>query len=371
MVSDGISAQDLLNKSVTATVHYLTTIANSGYIVRRNSLTNMTTADLEQVGMKTGIVLEVDGPINECIQKIQPNNFPAGMDRMTQHGEEWVKATTGITDLEQGIRTPEESGVAVAMKQFQSKLSLAKPLSNLQFTRTLVGRKVMELIQQFITSERIYKITSTGNYGEKKEEELTVNKVDPSGAIINDITIGEYDVEVSTVPMASTYEESQFRQLIELRGNMQVAIPDAEIIMRSNLSNKQELADLMRPQENPADQIQLEILKKELEEKDAQIKLLLAKVDSEAAKTTNTNIQAMFGATNAAVQLATSASVAPAADAMLLSGGFKDHNAPPVIPQGLPTLANQPLPVVPQNTSPNYPPHADSGYNQGIEGGAE
>lgn len=370
MVADGISAQDLLNKSVSATVHYLTSVANSGYIVKTGTLVNMTTKDLETVGMKTGIVLEVNGPISECIQKIQPNAFPAGMDRMAQHGEAWINATTGMTDTEQGMRSPEESGVAVAMKQFQSKLQLAKPLSNLQFTRTLVGRKILELIQQFITSERIYKITSQGNYGMKKEEELAVNQVDPSGAIINDITVGEYEVEVSTVPMASTYEEGQFRQLIELRGNMQVAIPDAEIVMRSNLSNKQELADLMRqPTDSPQQQMEIEMMKKELEEKDAQIKLLLAKADGEVAKTTNTNVQAMFGATNAAVQIASSPQIAPTADAMLLSGGFKDHNAAPIVPQGgFPALGAVPQ-VVPQNTSPNFPPIADSGYNQGIEGG--
>jgi hypothetical protein len=373
MIADGISSQDLLNKSVSAEVHYLTSIANSGWIVRRGALTNMTTADLANVGMKTGIVIEVDEtrPIGESLQKIQPNQFPAGMDRMSIQAEGWIKATTGMSDTEQDMRSPEESGVAVAMKQFQSKMPLAKPLANLQFTRTLVGRKIVELIQGFITNERIYLITGPSDYGTPTQEQLTINQVDPSGAILNDITLGEYEVEVSTQPMASTYEEGQFRQLVTMREQMQVAIPDDEIVLRSNLANKKDLAEKMNgAKDNGAQQAQQAMLQKQVEEMDAKIKLLIAKTDGEIAKTTNTNVQGMFGATNAAFQIAGNPMIAPVADAMMLSAGFKDHNSAPVIPQGLGQIISQ-APPIPQNTSPNFPPQADRGYEAGIEGGAQ
>ncbi len=374
MVSDGISAQDLLNKSISAEVHYLTSVANSGWIVRRGALTNMTTADIADVGMKTGIVIEVseERSLSESIQKIQPNQFPSGMDKMSGKAQGWIMATTGMSDTEQDMRSPEESGVAVAMKQFQSKMQLAKPLSNLQLTRTLVGRKLMELIQQFITNERIYIITGPSDYGQPTQEQLAINQIDPSGAILNDITVGEYEVEVSTQPMASTYEESQFRQLVTMREQMQVAIPDDEIVLRSNLANKKDLAEKMNSSKSdPAQELQMEMMKKQIAEKDAQIQLLIAKADSEIAKTTNTNIQAMFGATNAGMQIAATPGVAAVADSMMLSAGFKDHDAARAIPQGAstPTLGAPVQPVVPANTSPNFPPQADSGYGQGLEGG--
>lgn len=373
MLSDGISSQDLLNKSVSAEVHYLTSVANSGWIVRRGSLTNMSTEDLKDVGMKTGIIIEVteERPIVDSIQKIQPNQFPAGMDRMSDKAQGWIMATTGMSDTEQDMRSPEESGVAVAMKQFQSKMQLAKPLSNLQLTRTLVGRKVLELIQGFITNERVYMITGSAEYGTPTQEQVAINQVDQFGNILNDITLGEYEVEVSTQPMASTYEEGQFRQLMTMRGEMHVAIPDDEIVLRSNLANKKELAEKMNASKgNPMQEQQLAMMQKQIEEKDAQIKLLIAKTDGEIAKTTNTNVQAMFGATNAGVQIATNPQIAPVADAMMLSAGFKDHNAAPVIPQEVPQLLGQQQ-SIPQNTSPNYPPQADSGYGMGLEGGEQ
>jgi len=75
----------------------------------------------------------------------------------------------------------------------------------------------------------------------------------------------------------------------------------------------------------------------------------------------------MFGAVNAAKVLAMTPGAAPLADELMLSAGFEDHNAAPVIPQQVPQL---PISTpVPQNTSPNFPPQADHGYSTGIEGG--
>lgn len=367
MVTDAISPQDLLNKSVSATTHYLTSVANSGWIVKRSALTNMKTEDLKNVGMKTGIVIEVD-EINN-IQKIQPNTFPAGMDRLSERGEAWIKAATGMSDAEQGLDSPEVSGVAIGMKQFQSKLQLAKPLSNLQLTRKLVGRKILELGQQFLTNERVYKITGTDDYGRPQEETLVINQVDQFGNVLNDITVGEYEVEVSTQPTAATYEESQFKQLGEMREKMRVAIPDDEIVRRSNISNKHDLADrIANPQDNGVQQAQVALLEKQLEELSANIELLKARRQKEIAAATNTNIQAMFGATNAGKVIALTPGVAPLADELMLSAGFEDHNKPPVIPQDVPRLARID-PVSPENTSPNFPPQADRGVTAGIESG--
>lgn len=371
MVTDGISPQDLLNKATSAEVHYLTSVSNSGWIVQKDKLTNMTTAELAEVGMKTGIVIEVSGDIEQCLKKIQPNTFPTGMDRLSDRGEAWIKAATGMSDAEQGLDSPEVSGVAFAMKTFQSKLQLAEPLSNLTLFRTLVGRKIVELAQRFMTNERIYKITGKDDYGRPREEELIINQVDPSGAIINDITVGEYEVEVSTQPAAATYEESQFKQLGAMRKEMNVAIPDDEIVRRSNLSNKHELADrLANPQDGGAQAAQAAMLEKQLEELDAKIQLLRANRNKIVADTTNTNVQAMFGATNAAKELAMVPGAAPLADEMMLSAGFEDHNAAPVIPQNITPLPG-PISEIPANTSPGFPPQADHGYTAGIEGGVE
>lgn len=109
------------------------------------------------------------------------------------------------------------------------------------------------------------------------------------------------------------------------------------------------------PQANPLDE--------------AKAKLIDAQVLKTKAETANTNITAMFGATNAAEQIALNPSIAPMTDIMLGSAGLVDHNDAPFVPsapEGMPVIDN-----VPQNTSPNFPPHPAVGVDAGIEQGVE
>lgn len=366
MVDNAISPQDMLNKSLSCELHYLTTVSNSGWMVEEGSLVNMTVRDLEKKGMKSGFVVEYkknSGPP----QKIQPNTVPTGMDRMGEKGEHYIKTTTGMSDAEQGMNSPEVSGIAIQAKQWQGKLQLADPLDNLEMTRRLLGRKLLELIQLNYTAERIYKVMDRDDYGNEQERNLIINQVDPAGNIINDVTLGEYEVVVSSQPTAATYQESQAIQILEMR-KVGVNIPDDEVVLRSNLSKKEDLARKMSgaPDNGMAD-LQLRMLEAKLEEVAGKVDLLRAQRRKVVADTTNTNIQAMFGATNAAKNLVLSPGAAAPADQMMLSAGFEDRNAPPVIPQQVPSLPVQP--VHPENTSPNFPPHADNGVTLGIEGG--
>jgi hypothetical protein len=73
----------------------------------------------------------------------------------------------------------------------------------------------------------------------------------------------------------------------------------------------------------------------------------------------------MYSATQATSNIATQPAVAPLADELLQSAGFKDANAPPIIPnaRGSPALAPA------RNTDPLTPVNPAVGMNAGIEGG--
>ena len=78
----------------------------------------------------------------------------------------------------------------------------------------------------------------------KPREEVEVNMQTTSG-IINDITLGEYDVVVSTTPARDSFDEIQFAEAINLR-QAGVAIPDDAIVEYSHLAKKAELATRLR-----------------------------------------------------------------------------------------------------------------------------
>ena len=51
----------------------------------------------------------------------------------------------------------------------------------------------------------------------KPRNKLRVNQMTPEGQIINDLTLGEYDVIVSTAPARDNFDEMQFAEAIELQ----------------------------------------------------------------------------------------------------------------------------------------------------------
>ena len=94
----------------------------------------------------------------------------------------------------------------------------------------------------------------------------------------------------------------------------------------------------------------------------------LIKAQTRLAETTavNKSVEGMFSATSAANQIAMQPSIAPMADAMLLSAGFTDANAAPAIPAAEPGAEAMDMP---ENTSPNFPPNPAVGMDAGIETG--
>lgn len=366
MVDPAIGPQDLENKSLTSELHILTTTSNSGWLTPnkqgKNTLLNMSLEQFTEVGMKSGLNVEYDVEIGPPT-KILPNQVPVGFDRLSAKGNEFIKNVTGMSNLDQKIDGNQMSGVAIQAIDFKNNLQLADPLDNFAHTEILLGRKIVELAQDFITSERMFKIIGTDKMtGKPTEETVILNQVDATGAIINDITVGEYEVEVTSSPTASTFDDSQFRVAVTLRSEAGVTIPDDEMIRLSPLANKYELAERMS---NPDDGGVAAAQSKLLE---ARIGLLEAQRKGAIATAANTNVQAIFGATNAGQKIAMDPRISPLADELLLSAGYEDANGTPLTPPAQPLAINGPLPPD-MNTSPNFPPQADQGAMMGIEGG--
>ncbi len=361
MVDNAISPQDIRNKALTNGIHIFNSTANSGYFVKKGSLTNMSSDDLAVQGSKTGLVIEWEGESGDKPTKIEPGQFPKALQFLMDVGKGGIKDTTGMQDADQMLRS-HMPGDSTQSAMFQQKLQLADPLDNLEHSRTLVGRKFVELFQDFYTSDRIFKITDTDEYGKEVESQIHINQVTATGDILNDITAGEYDVVVSTKPTALTWMQTQFNELMQMK-KLGVAIPDAELVRRSNIENKHDLADKM---DTPKDDGGAAQANNELIA--AKSKKMLADATASEAKAITEKIQAIYGAVHAAQILALVQGAAPIADELLLSTGFKDAQIPESISS---PSQSQDIAALPEgkNTHPNYPPSATSGIDTGISGG--
>jgi hypothetical protein len=242
VVENLIGPQELLNKARSQELHILNTMSNSGWIVQNNNLKNMTEGELETKGSETGLVLVVDDIGG--IEKIKPNQVPSGIDRVAFKAEEDIKNVSGVTDYMLGSAREDVSAKAVQYNQAQGGSGFAPLLDNLNRTDTLLGERVLNLVQTFYTSPRIVHIT--GEEPGAMGEELVLNApaMDGSG-IENDLTLGEYEVVVTSEPERDTIEDNQFEQAKAMRMEMGIPIPDSYMVGVSKLRDKDALMQEM------------------------------------------------------------------------------------------------------------------------------
>jgi hypothetical protein len=280
MVRNLISPQEQLNKISSQELHIVNTTANSGWIVESGSLTGMTADDLEEHGAETGLVLEFNRGSTPP-GKIPPNQIPTGLDRIAQKAAQNIKTISGISDAMLGTDGAEVSGIAIQAKQNRGVLMIQVPLDNLKKTRQYLAEKVLNLVQRYYTEERVIQITDESNPF-KPREPMAVNQVTPEGQIINDLTIGEYDVVIATAPSRDNYDEVQFAEAIQLR-QAGVPIPDDLIVEYSHLARKANIAQRIRQMQGtePPTPEQAQLAQFEMESRIRSTQLEIAKLEAE------------------------------------------------------------------------------------------
>ena len=274
MVRNLLSPQEQLNKITSQELHIVNTTANSGWIVESGSLTGMDADDLEEHGAETGLVLEYNRGSSPPA-KIAPNQIPTGLDRISQKAANNIKQISGISDSMLGTDGAEVSGIAIQAKQNRGVLMIQVPLDNLTKSRHYLAEKILQLIQQYYTEERIIQITDESD-PYKPSVSTPVNVMTPEGQIINNLTLGEYDVVVDTMPARDNFDEVQFAEAIELR-RAGVPIPDDLIVEYSHLSRKADIANRIRQMQGTAppteEQMQLQQFQMEAQIRQTQLEI--------------------------------------------------------------------------------------------------
>jgi len=287
LVDNLIKNQEMMNKVFSQILHIVNSTANSGWILEENSLSNMDTEDLEDVGGQTGLVIEHRQGKGKP-EKIQPNPVPSGLKDLVTTGVELTRLISGVSETFQGGKSNEVSGVAIQSKVQQTAVQLATPIDNLFRTRNMLASRIMKLIQQFYTEPRIFLINGQeegeGDEGNEAQSVEINGEDEETGEILNDVTVGKYDVVISDVPTQITFQNAQFAQALEMR-KFGIEVPDDEMIKMSTLSRKQQIAKKMAgetsPEQQQAEQEQLEL---QLELLRNQVKKASAEVESEEGK---------------------------------------------------------------------------------------
>ena len=225
-------------------------MANSGWKVKSGALVNMEIDELEERGAETGLVLEVNGDPEKDAVKIQPNQIPQGLDRLSYKAEAYIKAISGRGDNQLGLTRPDQSGKLAEESNKSSDVTLRTSFDSLERTDYMLARNILDLIQTFYTEPRIMHVTHSDLTGD--QEEISINTPDPEDTtkILNDLTMGEYDIVVVSSPAKRTQEDAQLEMLIAMKEKLGIPIPDEFFIENSNILNKAALVKALRDARN-------------------------------------------------------------------------------------------------------------------------
>lgn len=281
LVTNLLSPQEQLNKVSSQELHIVNTTANSGWIAEDGTLVNMDEDDLAQRGAETGLVI-IHARGSAPPQKIQPNQIPTGLDRIGMKAANNIREISGVNEGMLGNGSPEVSGVAMEKKEARGQVQIQVPLDNLAKSRRFLAHKILELVQDYYTDARIFRITDE-IHPDQPEMELGINQPQEDGSILNDLTLGEYDVVVSTQPARDNFGDVQFAEAISLR-EIGVQIPDHIIIEYSHLARKKDIAAQVKELTglNPPSPEELEMLQLQQQMQIDGARLELEKLEAEA-----------------------------------------------------------------------------------------
>jgi len=280
LVENLLSPQEQLNKAASQELHVVNTTANSGYKLKSGSLQNMDVEELEQRGSETGVVFELDD-VND-LEKITPNSVPTGLENIARNAEENMKNISGVSDSKRGFDRADVAAKAIQAKQAAGSVNLAKPMDNIARTRHILANRVLNLVQTYYIEERVLQVT--GSSVSNETTDMVVNQQTPEGLMLNDLTLGEYSVRVTTVPTRDTYLQSQFAEAVQLK-ELGISIPDEWLVESSHIGRKAELIQLLKEAKGGIEpsETELQIAQLELEEKQVNNALTQAQAEKTQA----------------------------------------------------------------------------------------
>jgi hypothetical protein len=130
--------------------------------------------------------------------------LPAALVNESNMAAADLKAAIGIYDPQLGQRSNEVSGRAILARERQGDVGTFHYGDNLTITLWHLGRVLCDLIPRIYDSERVIRILGKDETQSFVEINKTVMGEDGQSTIVNDLTVGKYDVQVKPGPSYNT-----------------------------------------------------------------------------------------------------------------------------------------------------------------------
>ncbi len=202
--------QEYINKTRSLIIAHATTSTNTKILVPEGSVDMK---DFEEKWSQPGVAISYD-PTDGAPMPVQPTPLPNELYQNELTAKNDIDHALGLYEMMMGNSqaAPQTYKATISIDEFGQRKMKSK-LADIEAALTRVGQIAISLMQQLYTTQKIFRVVQPNN----SLSEYVINKRlvdDKSGEIkvINDITIGKYDVIVvagSTLP-SNRYAELEF-----------------------------------------------------------------------------------------------------------------------------------------------------------------
>lgn len=125
--------------------------------------------------------------------------------------EKAIQDNSGVTDELLGHKSNAISGKAIEARQDQGSTVTTDLFDNYRLAVQLHGQKKLSLIKQFMTVEQTIRVTGA----KAPDDFVTINKQQPDGSMLNDVTQTEADFIVSETDYRATQRQAMYETLLQ------------------------------------------------------------------------------------------------------------------------------------------------------------
>lgn len=244
--------------------------------------------------------VSLDGQLAPPPQRQPMVDVPVGVLTMASHAADNIKSTTGLFDSSLGAQGTATSGKQELAQQRQGNVANFHYTDNLTRTQRHAGKCLIDMIPHYYDTERL--VRCRGESGEVTAE--TINKYDQAAdQIVNDVTVGKYDIAVSTGPSYATMRAEAADAMVQFGQSWPklMDIAGDKVVKAMNWPGAEEIAERIArtippeirndPKDGPDPMQQVQDLTQKLQQAEQQMQELQQQADDNYAKVTAEQIK--------------------------------------------------------------------------------
>ena len=250
-------AQYLYNRRRIIELDILESQINSGWIYKENALVNPN--DVFMSGQGRGLAIKEEASMADVQQIIAPQ-VPPSMIQLSELLAREVMEISGVNEELLGSATDDKAGILSMLRQGAGLTTLQVLFDNLDRAQRLLGRIMIDLVQNNFTPGKVQKILE----GQEPSQQF-YNKA-----------FGRYNAVVEEGVNTGTQKQMQFAQMLHLR-EAGVPIPAEELLEASTLQNKSRLIESIKKQQEAEAQLRQQQTEIAMQQQVAQMDLAKAR----------------------------------------------------------------------------------------------